>query len=229
LNAQLRTSDKENIEHSNDDSISDKLEKLSNYIKSLESTESDGNNTDYDFSDLGNLENASHEEIKQLQFPNCLFCDYFKYDIPPSATNPPNIFGSIEGIDSRYIARLRLLNAMRINFMNIAKRQMIAFKKIIEEQYELSLELKKIDVCSYKTVVNLEQFVKEHQAIVSEFKININDVANLVRSNRDKINELRKINDAVEHNEHLRKLIASVDADCKIYQLVLDIISGKQF
>lgn len=226
---QLQSSDKNNIEHANSDSISDKLEKLSNYIKSLESTESDGNNSDYNFSDITNLENANSEEIKQLQFPRCLFCDYFKYDIPPSSINPPNIFGSIEGIDARYIARLRLLNAMRINFMNIAKKQMIAFKKIIEEQYELSLELNKIDLGSFKTAINLEQFVKEHQEIVSEFKVNINDVSNLVRANRDKINDLRKINNAIEYDEHLRRLIATVDADCKIYQLVLDIISGKQF
>jgi hypothetical protein len=160
--------------------------------------------------DLGNLK---HKKLNH------------HFDFVPA--NLPNLFGSLEGVNAETVEKLIKLNERRIHYMKFREKQMDEFEKLIIQQKLLHDELNKIKIESFKTRQDLEHFVREHRKKVEEFEINIHKVANVVRHNRDKYEKLKKINDAIEHDKHLKEEIAEIDADGRIYETVLNILTGK--
>lgn len=153
-----------------------------------------------------------------------IFIDNF--DMQPS--DLPVIYGSIEKVKTSDIEKLRRDNKTRSDYMKKCNDQMDAFGILIKEQQNLNDELNKIDITKFVTKETLQDFVEKHNEKVSGFTDDLESVVSLVKENREKFIQMKQINDDIENDQNLKKLIYGVNAACNTYKQVLNIISGTQ-
>lgn len=146
------------------------------------------------------------------------------FDMQPS--DLPDIYGSVKCVKPCHVNKLRKNNDIRIAFMNNCNEQMDAFSLLIREQNALSNALNQIDIETFVTKQTLEDFIINHQQRIVHFTDDLENVISLARDNRNRFNELKQIDQDIENDENLKKLILGVNTSCDTYKHVMGILNG---
>ena len=182
------------------------------------------NNVD-DVADIVKITDKILDEIVETHDAHDTFIDVF--DILPA--DLPDIYGSIKGVTAADVEKLRKNNEVRVHYMKRSNNQLNAFENLIKQQILLNVELNQIDANTFVTDKTLKEFVHKHKKRLAGFTDDLENVTVLARQNRERYNHLKRIDDEIENDEHLKKLILNVNAACDMYKTVLKIIAGTQY